>query len=141
MNTIPTVPVPASDQDLTPTVVTQAVTSANQVAPSECTASINIYRKAAREVIHPNQRQARRITDLISHVESARQVGADEFYGAYKMVAGRILINANNGVIEVGPGDQIAFRVHSPDDRFTGGATHGLQTAPIFMKCAIMSVD
>ena len=79
----------------------------------------NIYRKAAREVIHPGQRQARRITDLISHVESARQVGAGEFYGAYKMVAGRILINANNGVIEVGPGDQIAFRAHSPDDRFT----------------------
>jgi P4 family phage/plasmid primase-like protien len=79
----------------------------------------NLFRKVAREVIHPNQVQARRIIDVLSSVESAKQVSADDFCGAYKMVDDRVVINVNNGVVEVTCDGMITFRDHSADDRFT----------------------
>ena len=79
----------------------------------------NLFRKMAREVIHPSQVQARRIMDVLSSVESAKQVPANDFFGAYKIVDGTVIINANNGAIEVTSAGTITFRDHSPDDRFT----------------------
>lgn len=79
----------------------------------------DIYRTLALAVIHPYQRQAKRITDVLNHVESALQVSESIFSGAYKRPDGRILINVNNGTLEVDPLGKLTFRQHDPADYFT----------------------
>ena len=81
---------------------------------------INLLMTEALNVIHPAHRQSKRASDVLRHVEFARQVRRDSFVGAYRRAAdGRILINAQNCVIEVQPDGTISTLEHSPDFNFT----------------------
>ncbi len=77
------------------------------------------FRPAAVRVIHPRHRQAKRFTQVLDYVESAYQVPASTLCGAYKRVGGRVLVNVDNGVLEVDPNGTVALRAHSPDHHFT----------------------
>jgi P4 family phage/plasmid primase-like protien len=81
--------------------------------------SRDFFRRMAHDCIHPKQRTHRRIVDLVGQVESALQVSAADFYGAYKRSGDRILINVANGVVEITADFEIEFRAHSPVDAFT----------------------
>ncbi|RYD74948.1 MAG: hypothetical protein EOP84_19065, partial [Verrucomicrobiaceae bacterium] len=83
-------------------------------------ADINLLLTEALNVIHPAHRQSKRASDVLRHVEFARQVRRDSFVGAYRReVDGRILINAQNCVIEVQTNGTIGTLEHSPDFTFT----------------------
>ena len=77
------------------------------------------FRPAAMRSVHPRHRQSKRFTQVLDYVESAYQVPAGTLCGAYKRVAGSILVNVDNGVLEVDAGGRVALGPHSPDHRFT----------------------
>ena len=78
-----------------------------------------IFEPAAMESMHPDHRQSSRARDLLDHVQVKAQVPRQLFSGAYKWESDRILINANNCVLEVDRGGMVTTREHSPDDHFT----------------------
>ncbi len=80
----------------------------------------DIYRKLVRECIHPEQRQHKRISDVVGSVESALQVVETQFCGAYKLTAaGSVLLNAANGVIELTDAEEVILRSHDPEHGFS----------------------
>lgn len=65
-------------------------------------ADANLLQVEALNVIHPSQREARRAVEVLKHLESMTQVSRGIFVGAHRRTPeGRILINAQNCVIEV----------------------------------------
>ncbi len=79
----------------------------------------DIFSMMAMESMHPDHRQASRVCDLLDHVQRLSQVPRKLFFGAYKRVEDRIVINANNCVLETSPDGTVTPREHSPDDHFT----------------------
>ncbi|MBE7158195.1 MAG: hypothetical protein INR62_07135, partial [Rhodospirillales bacterium] len=73
----------------------------------------------AMNCIHPRHQSAKRAQAVLDYVGMIRQVRQDTFCGAYKKVGDLILINANNGVVEVLPNGTVIVRGHSKDDFFS----------------------
>lgn len=79
----------------------------------------NTYRPLAMKVIHPCQREERRRSGVLDHVESDLQVSNTTFCGAYKQDGENILINVNNGTVVFDPDGNAELRPHDPADCFT----------------------
>jgi hypothetical protein len=77
------------------------------------------FRPNEMRSIHPRHREAKRITQVLDYVESACQLQAGALYGAYKRVDSCILINVENGILEIGADRSVNFGPHLPDHFFT----------------------
>lgn len=79
----------------------------------------DIFSLEAMESIHPDHRQASHADDLLDHVQRLSQVSQKLFCGAYKRVDDRILINANNRVLDVLPDGSVIPCDHAAEHHFT----------------------
>ncbi len=79
------------------------------------------FRKMAMETLPSKHRLSRHAKAILDHVEWTQQLGpGDELRSAVlKQEDGSVLVNVNNGILEVWP-DQVTLRPHNPDYFFTG---------------------
>ena len=73
----------------------------------------------AVQCIHPRHRTAKRAQSVLDYVGMIRQVRKGTFCGAYKKAGDLILVNVNNGVLEVSPDGTVTFCGHSKEDFFS----------------------
>ena len=84
-------------------------------------AEANLIQREALAVMHPAHCQSKRAAEIIKQVMQQLQIASDTFCGAYREADnGRILINAESGVIEVSPCGNIRLIGHSAEYGFTG---------------------
>ena len=79
----------------------------------------NLVRAVAVASINPNQRAAKRITDIVQYVEAELQVSKTTFTGGYKICEGRVYLNVANGVLVVAEDAPVVRLPHGEAYHFT----------------------
>jgi putative DNA primase/helicase len=77
------------------------------------------FRPIAQMMMKETVRTARRESGILNHVEGWSQVDESTLFGVGRFLDGKILINAQNGVIYIDENHDIRLGEHSPDFGFT----------------------